>query len=124
MKKAFSLVEVLVAVALISVVIATTLQLQQNNLHILDTNDKRVELNSYFSLVSNTRDKDSFRVDDVIKFKDDDIRKEFKDIKVKLEKDDLDPVELPQNDYIKTIQITEYIYTIDGKQRKFMRFSL
>ena len=88
--KGFTLVEVLVAVMIISVVIMALLEMQGNTTHIfsrLKNNTKTQQYTSFF--ISNDKygfDKDSIYLDDLLKdFRmEDDLRRELKEIKVEL----------------------------------------
>ncbi|MBD3840504.1 MAG: prepilin-type N-terminal cleavage/methylation domain-containing protein [Campylobacterales bacterium] len=124
MKKGFSLVEVLVSVALISVVISAVLQMQQNNLNFLERFNDTLKTNSLFNLgISNFEDgKHYFK--DLIDFQDDDIRQQIKEFKIEKKTQTLDAIPLPENEYIKNATVEQILYTIDDKTRVFYKFKL
>ncbi len=128
MRKALSLVEVMVSIVLLTIIIATVLQIQQNNIFFLDKFKTSSLYNSYISLiVESSKDlrNESFYLDKKIDLKDDDIRKEFKNIKISVKDIEGEDVELPDNDYIKTAKVIKIIYTIDDKIKKtFYTFKL
>ena len=124
MKKAFSLIEVLVAVSLITTVIVAILQMQQNNIFFLEKFKNTSLNNAYISLVASTsktkRNKDII-LSDMVDLNDDDIRKEFKEIKIKIKDSSKKDMELPKNDYVKGSFI-ESTYSLNNIQNKFYSF--
>lgn len=129
MKKAFSLVEVLVAVSLIVTVIAAVLQMQQNNIYFLEKFKTSFKNSEYISFIVNLMDEKGLRnkniiVGDSVDLKDDDIRRELKNIKVKLKDIHVKDIELPPNDFVKEIQIFESSYTLEKMDKKFYTFKL
>ena len=129
MKKALSLIEVMVAIVLLTLIIAITLQIQQNNIFYLDKFKDTKLYNSYIGLIatSNADEKRNKKVylSDMISFDDDDIRKEFKEIRIEIKDKDLKDMPLPKNDYIQTANIVESTYSIDDKAKKvFYSFKL
>ncbi len=127
MRKALSLVEVLVAIILITVVIGSMLQMKSNNIFFLEKFNDTILNNSYISFAQSDKNKEDQNIylDKVVDFKDDDIRKELKQIKVVSKLDDKEEMKLPNNDYIKTAKILTSTYIIDDKASKtFYRFEL
>ncbi len=129
MKKAISLIEVLISVMLISIVIVSLLQIKENNLFFLQKTKDTTKYNSYISAISldnknNIRNKNIFLGDEV-KFKDDEIRRELKSIKIKVKDENLDPLELGNEEYQLKVNIKKTHLSIDDKIKKiFYRFSL
>lgn len=130
MKKALSLIEVIVSIVLLTIVISVTLQIQQNNIFYLDKFKDSKLYNSYIGLIATSNKEKSNRnksvyLSDMINFNDDDIRKEFKNIKIDIKDKDLKDMPLPKNDYIKTANIIESSYSIENKSKKiFYSFKL
>jgi hypothetical protein len=128
MRKAISLVEVLVAIILITVVIGTMLQMKSNNLFYLEKFKNTSLYNSYISLVINfdgKQEEETIYLDDIVDFDDDDIRKEFKEIKIKKIINDDEEIKLPANDYVKTAKVIETTFKIEDKSFKtFYKFEL
>ena len=87
-KQAFSLIEVLIAVMLLSVVIVALLQTNQNNLSLLNKFESSSAKNNYINLAffginTSLECKDeNFHLDDIADFKDDEIRKQLKEVKI------------------------------------------
>lgn len=86
MKKAFLLIEVLISVLLITGVIATLLKIKNNNLYFLEKVKKDKIINSSFLAFILQENKNSSKnkeyLSDIYTFKNDKLRKIFKDIKV------------------------------------------
>jgi len=116
-----------VAVSLIVTVIAAVLKMQQNNLFFLEKFKTQSQINSYISMIvessKDIRNKD-IRLEDKIKFRDDDIRKEFKSVKITVKDEKMPEIKLPKNDYLKGAKVLKTTYTLDGKQNIFYSFSL
>lgn len=128
-KDAFSLIEVMVAVSLIVTVIAAVLKMQQNNIFFLEKFKNSSLNNTYISLIANEPNpqnlrNESIRVGDKVRLDDDDLRRELKNIKLKVKEKRLDDIKLPENDYIKEAQVYESSYTVDNMNKKFFIFKL
>ena len=131
MKKAISLVEVLISVALLSIVITAVFQMQQNNLFYLEKFKNTSLYSSYISLIVEQSDSSKLKnttiyLSDKVNFDDDDIRKELKEIKIKIKDEEDIDVKLPKNDYLQTAKIIKSTYSIsDSKASKtFYKFQL
>lgn len=129
-KKAFTLVEVLIAVALISIVIGALIQMGQNNLYLLEK-FKAISVNNDYSSLSfygidETKMSDQkISLDEVVDFKDDDLRRELKEIKVIVKNEKLDDETIPTDNIVITKQITKTKFTIENqKEKDFYRFKL
>jgi hypothetical protein len=124
-KESFSLVEVLIAVMLIVTVIGAVLQMQNTNLHYLEKyKDDDLE-SSYINMALSLDFKGSKYLDDLIEFKDDEIRKKLKEAKVTISKESIDPIELPDNDFLTEINIEKTTVEIqNGISRSFFTFKL
>ena len=115
---------------LISVVVVALLQIKENNLHLLGKTKDMLKYNSYISLVALENDdkklrNKSFYLDKKIKFKDDDIRRELKLIKVKIKDKKLKPTRFETDEQVLTINIRQTNISIkDDAMKKFYRFSL
>jgi len=99
-KAAFTLIEVMVAVVIISVVIMALIKLFANNSHIFSTLDNKSQSNQYLSFLISPSDyglenKESTLYDLVKEFDiEDDLRRELKNIKVKLLYQELDTIDV------------------------------
>lgn len=124
MKKAFTLIEVIISIGLLSVVIATILQVKQNNLFYIEKFQNSAKNNVYISLAStkkypnnNIKDEKIY-LERIVDFKDDDIKKELKDIKVYLKEEKLKKIDLSNEEYSLNIQIIKKNYKVDDSINK------
>ncbi len=126
-KQAISLVEVLVAVMLISVVIVSLLQIKENNLTLLDKLTVSSKLNSYISIIAlkNDNKEGMIYLDQELYFKDDDIRKSLKDIKIEVKNKTLSPLKFEVEKYKIQIDIKQTVLSIDDTFKKqFYTFTI
>lgn len=88
MKKAFSLVEVVIAITMLSFVMVTLLQIKSDNIFLISKSDEKAKLNDYILLgidLKTLEDRnENLFLDKKYSFKNDDLRKELKDIKIKI----------------------------------------
>lgn len=131
MKKAFSLIEVLIAVTLLSVVIVVILKMQQNNLFFLEKFKVLAKNDEYISIATleenKTKSLKSHNVylDEIVKFKDDEVRKKLKEIKVSIKESEKEEESFSTDQYQLIIKQYETRYTIDSQASKtFYRFVL
>jgi len=130
MKKAFSLVEVLIAVALISVVIVALMKIGQNNLFLLEkfktTNTTSGNFTlAFFGIDENKTSDENIYLDEVADFKDDDLRRELKEIKVVIKNEKLEDEKIAVENFSLTKQVTKTKLTIENQtQKDFYRFHL
>lgn len=130
MKKAFSLVEVLIAVALLSVVIVALIKMGQNNLFLLEkfkTTNTSSGYNSlaFFGIDMNKTEDKNIYLDEVVDFKDDDVRRELKEIKVVVKNEKLEDKKIEADSFTITKKITKIHLTTDNQNEKdFYRFEL
>jgi prepilin-type N-terminal cleavage/methylation domain-containing protein len=130
-KRAFSLIEVLVAVMLLTVVIGVVLKVQQNNLFFVEQFKESSKNDEYLSIATLDQNKSKdlrnthIYLDKVVDFKDDDVRKILKELKVTIKDKELDEVTLSAGDYQIIMKQYESEYKIDGKvNKKFYSFEL
>ena len=118
----------MVSIVLLTIIITTVLQIQQNNIFYLEKFKNSALSNSYISLgVESFKEKrnDSFYLDEKINMNDDETRKEFKSIKISVKDTEDQEITLPKNDYIQTAQIFKSIYNIkDNTTKVFYTFKL
>lgn len=124
MKKSFSLIEVIIAIALLSVVIVTMFKIKENNLFFLDKFKQTSKYNEFISIATITnKNLNSLRnthiyLDKVVDFDDDDIRKELKNIKVYIKDKELLSINLNDDDFTLNINIIKSQYKIEDKITK------
>ena len=97
--------------------------MKDNNLFLLDK-FKSTTLNSgYISLIAVAGEdrNDNIYVSDKVDFDDDNIRKELKQIKIKVKDTILDDIKLPENEYLRTLKVSQSNYSFDAKSNKYQQ---
>ena len=131
-KKSFSLMEVIIAVMILSVVMVALLQIKTENIFLISKTNERVKLNEYVQLsidLKKVNEENSenieFFLDKKYPFVNDDIRKELKEIKVDIreKKEDEYKIETTSEDlniiiYSRTYSINEDI------KKKILNFKI
>lgn len=103
-KKAFTLIEMMISVIIISTVILALLEMQGNTNFIFSKLKSKLSINQYLSFfIANDKygfDKDSISLDDLISdFKvENELRRELKEIKVKVIYEELDTIDMSEMD--------------------------
>lgn len=125
MKKSFSLIEVVIAVSILSVVMVSLLQIKSDNIFLISKTNEQSKLNDYIQLSvdfknineENQEDIEAF-LDKKYTFENDDIRKELKEIKVKIREEKEGEKSIDTNS--ESLEITTYSrsYSIDDKIKK------
>ena len=127
-KKSFSLMEVIIAVMILSVVMVALLQIKTENIFLISKTNERVKLNEYVQLsidlkkVNEESSEDiEFFLDKKYPFVNDDIRKELKEIKVDIreKKEDEYKIETPSENLNVTIYSRTYSINEDIKKKIF-----
>lgn len=94
MKKSFSLMEVLIATTLLSVVMLSLFQVKSNNIFIVDKSSKEDKNKAYLMAAMDTKEyqkrNKNVYLDKLFSMQDDDVRREFKKIKIKIKDEVLD----------------------------------
>lgn len=87
MKKAFSLMEVIISIVILSVVMVALLKIKSENISVVSKSEQKIKLNEYILLAINFEDIENKNEDislEKYKYENDDLRKELKDIKVSI----------------------------------------
>ena len=87
MKQAFSLMEVIISIVILSVVMLTLLQIKNDNIHLVSKSDKKVKINDYILLAIDFKNEILNKNEDIdisknYKYENEDIQQELKDKKV------------------------------------------
>ena len=95
MKKAFSLMEVIISIVILSVVMVALLKIKSENISIVSKSEQKIKLNEYILLAIDFSDKNMTNKNEDIslekyKYENDDLRKELKDIKVSIKDEKID----------------------------------
>ncbi len=123
MKKAFSLIELVIAVSILSVVMLSLIQIRSNNINLIKKVKEKAILSDYILLAMDlkkpsNRNKD-IRLGDIYRFKNDDLRRDLKQVKVKVKDKKLETIVVPILDNIEVnINIFSSSYSIDDKMKK------
>jgi len=132
-RDAFTLIEVMVAVMIISVVIMALLEMQGNTTHIFSRLGNTLKINQYTSLFISNNDygfeKNSVDLDDLLsEFKvEDELRRELKTIKVKVDYKELkriDMSEIEEGSSSMVFELGETSLDIDDSSASLMRFRI
>ena len=127
-KKSFSLMEVIIAVMILSVVMVALLQIKTENIFLISKTNERVKLNEYVQLSVDLKKVNEESSEDIELFLDkkypfvnDDIRKELKEIKVNIreKKEDEYKRETPSENLNVTIYSRTYSINEDIKKKIF-----
>lgn len=98
MQRAFSLMEVIIATALLSVVMISLFQIKSNNIFILDKSLDEEKNKEYLIMSMDTNDYEkrnkNVYLDKLFNIKDDDLRRELKEVKIKIKDEVLDTKEI------------------------------
>ena len=114
--------EVIVAITMLSVVMISLLQVKSDNIFLIQKSDEKAELNDYASLVMdleevNDRNENIF-LDRVYRFDNDELRKEFKPVKVKIKDNKISSKTIKNDTYDLNITTYSTTYNIDDKINK------
>ena len=86
MKKAFSFMEVIISVVILSVVMITLLKIKSDNIYLVSKSEQKSKFNDYILMAINFSDKPNNKNENIslekYKYENEDLRKELKDIKV------------------------------------------
>ncbi len=123
MKKAFSLIELVVAVSILSIAMLALIQIRINNISLLSKIQEKVVLNDYVLLAINLENankrNENIRLGDIYNFKNDEIRRELKQVKVKVKDEKIDTIVVPILENLEVnINIFSSSYSIDDKIKK------
>jgi hypothetical protein len=122
MKKSFSLMEVIIAIMMLSFVMITLLQIKSDSIFLVSKSNEKSKLTDYIQLVINMNDKDKKNenvfLDRIYDFKNDDIRKELKTIKVKVKSTQVDSKDYEVDVVNFKITTNSNVYSIDDNIKK------
>ena len=117
-KEAFTLIEVMVAVMIVSVVILALIQMYANNIHVFLSLQKQTKTNQYSSFIIGSEqfglENKSTGLDELVRDFDlhDDLRQKLKEIKVELLYTELDTIDLSESNSEDTSSDTQSASTI------------
>ena len=119
MKKAFSLMEVIISIVMLSVVMITLLQIKSDNIHLVSKSDKKVKINDYILLAIDFKNEILNKNEDIdiyknFKYENEYVRNELKDIKVSIKDEKIQSVSIDNG--FNNINITTYSRTFSLEQ--------
>jgi len=122
-KKSFSLIEVIISISLLSVVIVALFQIKQNNLFYIDRFKQTVKYDEFISLATvlnsnNKLNNTNIYLDELVDFKDDDIRRKLKNIKINKKDISQKEITLNDEDFTININIIKSQYKLENKITK------
>ncbi len=103
-KKAFTLIEVMVAVLIISVVIMALFEMQGNNSHFFSRFSKKTQVNQAVSFFTSNKkygfEKKDIYLDDLLSdFRlEDELRRKLKEIKIEIDYEELDQISMNEEE--------------------------
>jgi hypothetical protein len=126
MKQAISLIEVLISILLLTFVVSLSIWIQTNSITTISKSNHIIKNNSYISMIVTPNQKtQKIFLSNKVNFNYDKARQELKNIKIKINTTTKPLSKLPQNNYIKTINIITTTYTInDNYKQKFYELKL
>lgn len=114
--------EVIISIVMLSVVMLTLLQIKSDNIFLVSKSAEKSKLVEYIQLVVNMSNEDkkneNIFLDSVYKFKNDEIRREFKDIKIKVKSEQVDSRDYSINNTNFKIITNENSYSIENNLKK------
>jgi prepilin-type N-terminal cleavage/methylation domain-containing protein len=122
-KKAFSLMEVIIAIVMLSVVMIALLKIKSENIFLISKNDENIKTNEYILLSVDFEDEISNKNEDIFldkkyQYINDDMRKELKDIKISIKDDKIESKSIESDlNYINTT-IFSRTYSLENSNIK------
>jgi len=114
--------EVIIAVVMLSVVMLTLLQIKSDSIFLVSKSNEQNKLRDYIQLVVNidneNKKNENIFLDKIYRFKNDDIRKEFKDIKIKVKSEQINSKDYSFNSVNFKIITNENSYSIGDDIKK------
>lgn len=92
MKKAFSLMEVIISIVILSFVMITLLKIKSENIFLVSKSNENTKANEYILLAVDFKDEilnknEDISLDKKYQYSNDDVRRELKDIKISIKDD-------------------------------------
>ena len=129
MKKAFSLMEVLIATVLLAVVMLSLFQTKSNNIFLIEKSKENKKQNDYINILMdtniNTNRNKNIYLDRYFNIEDDELRREFKEVKIKVKDEVLEQTQLKLDSFTFNITQSKTTYSFDkGLSKDFHRFTM
>jgi len=121
--------EVIIAITLLSVVMLSLIQIKSNNIFMLEKSTQEKKNKEYLLLALDTKENknrnENINMDKFFNIQDDDLRKEFKEVKINIKDEILDTQEYKNDDF--SLKVSEYktSYSFEnGIKKDIYRFKL
>ena len=128
MKNSFSLMEVIIAVVMLSVVMITLLQIKSDNIFIIEKSKEKSSKLDYIQLSLNLEENKNINenrfLEKMYKSENDDFRKELKPIKIKVQSEKLDSKSYGNDNINLNIITNTTIYSIDNMKKSIYTFEI
>lgn len=128
-KKGFSLVELLVAIGILSFVVLSFYKIKNNNLYLIEKTDSSKKNNDHIILAidiaNKTKNNRNIYLDKHFNIKDDDIRREFKEFKINIKYETIKKYQYKASSLILKIEEFKTTYSLeDAISKDIYRFEL
>ena len=128
-KKGFSLVELLVAIGILSFVVLSFYKVKNNNLYLIEKTDSSKKNNDHIILAidiaNKTKNNRNIYLDKHFNIKDDDIRREFKEFKINTKYETIKKYQYKASSLILKIEEFKTTYSLeDAISKDIYRFEL
>jgi prepilin-type N-terminal cleavage/methylation domain-containing protein len=131
MKRAFTLIETVISVAILSVVMLILLQIKENNIYFLQKVEDSTKIDMQLALgmglsdFNNTLEEKKFYIKDLLTLKDDEVRQKIKEIQVTRTIEEPDELEVGSEDFPISVLIYKENYSLkDGSNKNMYSFTL
>ncbi len=122
MKKSFSLMEVIIATALLSTALLALIQSGNNSLNFIEKSEKTKKEKEYLQIALDTKPfsnrNENIYLDKEFSNLDDDLRLELKKIKIKVKEELLSKEDIKLDNFSFTLNKTKTEYIVDEKVKK------
>lgn len=129
--KAFTLMETIIAISILSVIMVSLLQIKENNIFFLSKveestqKDMLIAIAAGLSDFNNTGKDEKLYLKDLITVKDDEIRKKIKDVSVVKKINEFDTLEFESDEFPIKVEVFEEKYTLkDGTNKNIYSFTM
>lgn len=116
MKKAFSLIEIIISIVILSVVMITLLQIKSENIYLVSRSDERIKTNDYIFLAIDFKSEilnknENIDLSKNYKYENEDIQQELKDKKVIIKDEKMKSEAI--NSHFNSLNITTFTRTFN-----------
>jgi len=130
LKKALSLIELIIAIMILTVALGSLINISKQNLFYLGKSKKSIKTNTYISLIAcidSNKDlkKQKVYLSDLVNFKNDDLRKDLKEQKIQTSSKKIPSKDTKLKNLNLNMDIVQKTYALNNKHsRNFYTFEL